>query len=169
MSELALGQIKGLSVNANKVTVPAGHTLYAPGHVIQVVTSEYTTEVSTSSTTFVTSGLTGTITPKSSTSKILILVTATMSHNDERDMTIATIFRGTVSGTNLGNGNEGMAAIRNATVTASTTRATFGLNYLDSPATTSAQTYTLGFRNTAITGKINVGAKSVMTLLEIAA
>ena len=36
MSELSVGQLKGLPANGNKITSPAGHSLYAPGHVIQV-------------------------------------------------------------------------------------------------------------------------------------
>lgn len=144
--------------------------LEASGRIVQVVTATYTTETTTSSSSFVTSGLTATITPKSATNKILVLTSATMSHNDERDASIATLFRGTVAGTNLGNGVNGMAAIRNAITGASNTRSTFGINYLDSPATTSATTYTLGFRTTAIQAKIQVGsATSVMTLLEVVA
>jgi hypothetical protein len=42
MSELSVGQLRGLTVNNNIVTVPSGHTLTAPGHVIQVVSSQTT-------------------------------------------------------------------------------------------------------------------------------
>ena len=37
MSELSVGQLKGLTVNNNTITVPSGHKLYAPGSVVQVV------------------------------------------------------------------------------------------------------------------------------------
>lgn len=36
MSELSVGQLKGLTVNSNLITVPSGHKLAAPGHVVQV-------------------------------------------------------------------------------------------------------------------------------------
>ena len=74
MSEINLGQIKGLTVNNNVVTVPSGHTLYAPGHVIQTVQNVYSTSFSTNSTSLVDTGLSASITPKFTTSKILVLV-----------------------------------------------------------------------------------------------
>lgn len=75
MSELSVGQLKGLTVNSNTITVPSGHTLYAPGHVIQVVTLDNTGRASQgfSSTTGIdVYGMSLDITPKSATSKILI-------------------------------------------------------------------------------------------------
>jgi hypothetical protein len=36
MSELSVGQLKGLTVNDNTITVPSGHKLYAPGSIVQV-------------------------------------------------------------------------------------------------------------------------------------
>ena len=38
MSEISLGQLKGLPVNGNTITIPSGHKLYAPGTVVQVRT-----------------------------------------------------------------------------------------------------------------------------------
>jgi hypothetical protein len=38
MSELSVGQLKGLTANNNVITVPSGHTIYAPGSVVQVQT-----------------------------------------------------------------------------------------------------------------------------------
>jgi hypothetical protein len=73
MSEVSLGKLRGLPINNNIVTVPSGHTLYAPGHVIQVVQAVKTDTFSTSSTSFTdVTGLSATITPKSSSSKILV-------------------------------------------------------------------------------------------------
>ena len=75
MSELTVGQLRGLPVNNNIVTVPAGHTLYAPGHVIQVINVENVTRLSqgigTQSTVNIL-GMEATITPKSANSKIII-------------------------------------------------------------------------------------------------
>ena len=50
------------------------------GSVIQVVQNSYSTAVSTTSTSFVTSGLTATITPKFSTSKILFTGSLQVGH-----------------------------------------------------------------------------------------
>ena len=67
--------------NANKVLIPSGHTLDASnglttpaGHVIQVQRSTLNAITSTTSTSYVASGLGVTITPKFSTSKLFISV-----------------------------------------------------------------------------------------------
>ena len=73
-SELYVETLKGLTsgANANKVIIPSGQTLYAPGHVLQVVHERSELNQQFDSGTFVTTGLTATITPVSTTSKILI-------------------------------------------------------------------------------------------------
>ena len=75
MSELSVGELKGLTVNNNTITVPSGHTLYAPGSVIQVVNVDNVTRTSQGfalNTILDISGLVATITPKRNTSKIII-------------------------------------------------------------------------------------------------
>jgi hypothetical protein len=49
MSELSVGQLRGLTVNNNVITVPSGHTLYAPGSVVQVQTVRSDARVTISS------------------------------------------------------------------------------------------------------------------------
>ena len=51
MSELSVGQLKGLTVNSNTITVPSGHKLYAPGTVVQVATVRSDTRTTYSSST----------------------------------------------------------------------------------------------------------------------
>jgi hypothetical protein len=75
MSELSVGELKGLTVNNNTITVPSGHTLYAPGSVIQVINVDNVTRTSQGfgvNTILDISGLEATITPKRNTSKIII-------------------------------------------------------------------------------------------------
>jgi hypothetical protein len=75
MSEVSLGKLRGLPINNNIVTVPSGHTLYAPGHVIQVVNVENITRSSqgfSAQTILNIAGMEATITPKSANSKIVI-------------------------------------------------------------------------------------------------
>ena len=134
MSELALGQIKGLSVNSNVVTVPSSHTLYAPGHVIQTISYSVTTAQSTTSTSFVDLNLVATITPKFATSKILITVSL-QTQTSGTNSGYSTIFR---DGVNLGDANYGMSEVWNASVS---TASSAILHKLDSPNTTSAVTY----------------------------
>ena len=75
-SIVSVEQIKGLAGGStpNTITIPSGQTLYAPGHVIQVVNTEKldTTATNSSKPSWVDSGLTCTITPKASNSKILV-------------------------------------------------------------------------------------------------
>lgn len=60
--------------NANKVIIPSGQTLYAPGHVLQVVASEIDTQniATTSSSLVDVTGSLLSITPSSTSSKILL-------------------------------------------------------------------------------------------------
>jgi hypothetical protein len=82
MSELSVGQLRGLTVNSNVITVPSGHKLYAPGHVVQVVSVSKTDAFTMSSGAFSTvTGLTASITPTSSSSKILVMVQLAYSLN----------------------------------------------------------------------------------------
>ena len=48
-SELTVQTLKGPTsgANANKIIVPSGHTLAAAGHVVQVVSQEFTNQIST--------------------------------------------------------------------------------------------------------------------------
>ena len=72
MSTLTVQNIQGSSSNGNTINVASGHVLNAPGHVIQVVSSTLTSTASGTGTSIVDTGLTGTITPSSSSSKIYV-------------------------------------------------------------------------------------------------
>jgi hypothetical protein len=76
MSELSVGSIGGLSVNNNVISIPSGHKLHEPGHVVQVVTSTSTTTTAIATTSWTQVGgsnLTITITPKFSNSRIILM------------------------------------------------------------------------------------------------
>lgn len=145
------------------------YTNLPAGSVVQAVTATYSTETSTSSNVWSSTGLTATITPKSSSNKILILVNSQAQTGSSSTICPLTIFRGTTSGTNLGHSTYGFGYLYNA-------GSGFGTaitpTYLDSPATTSAQQYTVAFASTnnSTTVYVNVsGCKSSITLLEIVA
>jgi hypothetical protein len=143
-----------------KATLPTGS-------VLQVVQSTYATQVDTTSTSYVTTGLTATITPSSSTSKVFIIVSNVIRANSLGDCNW-TVFRGTVSGTNLA--SSGYFVYGTATAGSSTVVTGISINYLDSPATTSATTYTLGFKSSGVSVSSQHGsATATMTLMEIAA
>ena len=165
MSELSLGQIKGLSVNSNVVTVPSGHKLYAPGHVIQTVTGQQATTFTTTSNVFVACNLSASITPTSSTSKILAIVSMFGYLSVADKDIVSTLFRGTVAGTDLSGGKNLGAWF--AVSTAS--QQYLGFSVVDSPGTTSATTYTVGVKSPQAASAQFHRTLSTLTLMEIAA
>ena len=63
------------TLEVKAIQAPTGYDLVMPaGHVIQMVEASYATAVSSTSTSFVNTGLSVTITPKSASSKIIIMV-----------------------------------------------------------------------------------------------
>jgi hypothetical protein len=135
--------------------------------VLQVVQATNSTAVTSTSTSYVTTGLNATITPSSTTSKVLVLVTVVARNQNATGTGSYTIFRGTVAGTNLF-GAPGFAYIYGDPIM----RCTVAGNYLDSPATTSAQTYTVGMKTDSATSAVyaqEASTTSTMTLLEISA
>ena len=121
------------------ITVPTGTKLYAPGHVIQVVQASTTSVVTTTSSSLSSTGFSCSITPTTATSKILVMMNASLAVATAKGCGLA-IYRGAsqiyYDGTNYG------AAYFNF---ASNWRLKVPIIYLDSPATTSVTTYTLYF------------------------
>lgn len=138
-------------------------TLELAGRIIQTVSASYATQVQTTSDTYVTTNLTATITPRYSNSKILIIVNSGMACTGNG--AFMNIFRGAITGTGLAGLNNGFGYLYTPSFAGIQT-----IQYLDSPATTSATTYTLGFRaNTA--GQTQTAqwanSRAVITLLEV--
>jgi len=159
-------------ISASNITTGTLPSAQLPaGSVLQVV------QGSTSSTTTVTGGalvatsLAATITPKFSTSKILILVTASISisRNSQTDAGSGVgiyrngsqVFADNGMYVNFYYNSSSINNLRNRTP----------LNYLDSPASTSALTYTFYLGNyVASTAALNTDSQfSFITLLEVAA
>jgi hypothetical protein len=139
------------------------------GKVLQVVQGTTQTSVSTTSTSYVTTNLTASITPTLATSKVLVLFSISGYNDTGGGQCIATVFRGTVAGTNLGATNSsGFGAAFSG---AGETMSNISGIILDAPSTTSATTYTVGFkRKTSGTAYVLVdGQLATLTLMEIAA
>jgi hypothetical protein len=145
----------------------AGNGVQIPGHVVQVVNATYSTQTSTTSTAFVSTGLTATITPTSSSNKILCIYSTAAKNSSSANGSKFTLFRGTVSGTNLGHSSWGFG---NFASTAGALFAPFSGCIVDNPSTTSAQLYTLAMAaNTGITVTSSVAnAPASLVLVEIA-
>jgi hypothetical protein len=111
--------------------------------VLQVVTDSTTTQISTTSATYATSNLTKSITPQSSSSKILVMTQQAFLASAAAAQIGIRLVRGasTVVWTND-------AAMYFATDTGSTAN----ILYLDSPATTSSTAYTVEFARKGGTG-----------------
>jgi hypothetical protein len=138
------------------------------GRVLQVVNATYETATSTSSTSFVTTGLNASITPSSASNKVLVMFSVYVSSPATNDAVFATVFRGTTSGTNLGNSTAGFGAAQSPG--GANTRSVVSAMYLDSPSTSSSQTYTVAFLAQSNTAYAQANsAKSTLTLMEIAA
>jgi hypothetical protein len=143
-----------------KWATPAG----GGGKILQVVTNSYSTVFNTSSTTYVDTGLSTTITPTSATSRIMVMYNG-----------IHAISAGAASATNI-RVLRGASAVltynaNGYTNTSNLFAHTIALHLVDSPATTSATTYKIQISNdlsSNITAQRNNEA-SILTLLEIGA
>jgi hypothetical protein len=136
------------------------------GKVLQVVTATDDTARSTTSTSFVTASntLSVSITPSSTSSKVLILVSSSGKCNGNSSG-FFTIYRdGT---TNLGEASNGFIRTTDGNVDVSVG---LGINYLDSPSTTSATTYQVYMRASANTVFLQSNTcRGVITAMEIGA
>ena len=127
----------------------------------QVLTATGSTQSATTSSSFVNvPSLSVAITPTSTSSKVYIIVTdvAEVASSGEAAFTIA---RG---GTNLAPSNSGMSY-----VTGSSIQIPIAMSYLDSPSSTSSNTYTAQFRKiagTSINSQTN-GILASITVMEI--
>ena len=151
----------------NTLTLPAltGTVLTnkTAGTVLQVVGATYNTTTSTTSTSFVTSNLSASITPISSTNKVLVFLLSTVATANGSTSIPVTLYR---NATNVAGGTTPITDL----VTSGNNWA-MNFNYLDSPATTSATTYTFYFRsgNGSLVYTNIAGYTSSLILMEIVA
>ena len=146
------------------VTFPTGSgTQGAQSKVLQVVNATYSTETLTTSTSYITSGLSASITPLFSTSKIYVIVSFTTYNGASNQGLLYQISRGSTSIYST--------PVYGVYAGASNLITTCAINLLDSPATTSSTTYTFQFASggggTSVRVQYN-SAPSIITLMEIA-
>ena len=153
MSELTVGQLKGLTVNNNVITVPSGHTVKQPGGVIQV-------QQATSSTRQVFSSFSGwnqipnfsvSITPKFANSRIIL--TTTFPCSTSTDTSTAFRWHRSISGGSAGYLSYGTgystdwdAHFKQGSYNSAYWQYTTTHELIDLPGTSSAITYSLHFR-----------------------
>lgn len=152
-------------------------TAAAGGKLLQVVGATYSTSTTISSTTMTDSGLSATITPTASTSKILVIVfqACTTGASDRSGFSSFRLLRGATSvWSGEGTSNTSYGILDGSSSDYAELRMYFTLNYLDSPATTSATTYKTQGRleNTTASASMKMnyeGITSSMILMEIGA
>ena len=159
------------TVNASTVTTGTLPGARLPtGSILQVISSTNITNTTTSGGTYVDTGLTASITPLFSTSKILVLISANVGcsgynagFNGITEIQIVrastSIYVSQLSTYNYASGSGGISCNVPA-----------AMSYVDSPATTSSTTYKIQFKNTSgSSAYFNDGSSdSTITLMEIA-
>ena len=163
----------------NGLTFNNATTQASAGVVLQVVNTTTATQVSTTTMqTYIDTGLSATITPKFSTSKILVLVTqsinldATSSQNN-CGFGVKLLRGSTQIFITVGNYGALYQYLQNYTASNGRQQATLvNINVLDSPATTSATTYKMQSIGSPSTGTLyfqpDSQGNSSITLMEIA-
>jgi hypothetical protein len=151
------------------VTFPDGTIQNTAGVVLQVVNATYSTEVSSSSNVHSATGLTATITPKFSTSKILVIVNINGVGHTTGNTSVESYLRRSTTNilklSSISGANDANSGVNTTDVGSVSTC------YLDSPATTSATTYNCTFasqQNIAAAYVQRYGCSSTITLMEIA-
>ena len=146
MSELSVGALSGLAANSYVIDVASGSQLTQPGMILQVVGATKTDAQSGSvatGATLVVSGLTASITPSATSSKVLVNVD--ISGASETGPGWSTIVKR--DGTPISVGDSSSSRTSVTFGGAHTTEGREFLNasalILDEPATTSSVTYTV--------------------------
>ena len=159
-----------LGQSGETVTIPSGVTMTGMGKVLQVVQGSTSTQTSNNTTSYADTTLSASITPSSTSSKILVMLTQKLF------LATGTSDRGSVK-TKLVRGATDIW--ENATIYFQTTGISgeidryICVNYLDTPSTTSSTTYKTQFAiDSTATNKIAYAqygsTLAYITLMEIA-
>jgi hypothetical protein len=159
-----------LGASGDTITIPSGATLtnsgtatgFGGGKVLQVVEGTSVTSVSTSSSTYVTTGLSASITPSATSSKVLVICNFTAQQDTSGNAARFTIIRGV---TDIDPATDGFAKLR---VGAANLFGNVPMTTLDTPSTTSSTTYTAHFKTGSGAAEAMAGGSSGrMILIEI--
>jgi hypothetical protein len=135
--------------------------------ILQVVQGTTATQVTSSTTTYVTTGLTATITPSSTSSKILCIVQQNGAGKESTNtFVLLRLLRGATNISQI----EAYGGFTNTT--GINYVGTMGTVFLDSPATVAATTYTTHIasgNNTALVSVQANSGNSTMILMEVSA
>ena len=152
---------QGNIANASLGAVTALPAAISTGKILQVVNATATSQTITSSTSFADTALSASITPSSTSNKVLVWTFSNVEISGSASGYV-TFDRG---GTNLGSGSNGFGVIQDNNGAKNSS-----FHFLDSPSSTSALTYKVQIRTS--NASVNVhhnpnGAKAAITLMEI--
>jgi len=148
------------------------------GKILQVVSQNLTTQMSTASTSYVDSGLTASITPSATSSKILIMINIGVSIDGDHNGYLKLLRDSTEINSGSGGDNNSLFGVNGNSTASRYAPMMEACTFLDSPSTTSATTYKVQVRshNAGFTMYINrrsndtnFGVASNITLLEVEA
>lgn len=152
------------TVTSSGITMASGKGLAATGHVLQTVVAKNTTQITTTSTSYVSTGISASITPSSTSSKIIVSVVP----NGVYATQIAIWFTLYRNGTDVSGSLNELVQLYSSS---GNVLSSVPFIYYDSPNSTSAQTYTLYWKVSGSTGTINyagVSGETIIMLQEVA-
>ena len=150
----------------NVLTAAYVNDLRGAFRVLQVVSAQYSTQFQNNTNTFADTGISLSITPQSTSSKVYVIATLPIMKtvNNTQNAVAMRLVRGSTSVKSTG--------LMNYTDSALQLRTVFTDNYLDSPATASAVTYKYqiaNFNNGDGVISCYSGEPATITLMEISA
>jgi hypothetical protein len=140
------------------------NTVLPAGSVLQVVNATYNVTTANTSGSYVASGLTASITPSSSSNKILVIVNQLGCGKDGNTYMLARLKRGSTVLAVLSGGSG------YTNTTTSNNFGTLAMTWLDSPSTTSSTTYSTELATAVAPNTVYVqgnSENSTITLMEI--
>ena len=151
----------------NGITFPNSTIQASAGSVLQVVQSTSSLSISTTSTSFVSTGLIASLTPKFSTSKVLVFLNGGSTTYDANGNLQTAIYRQIASG-----GYSSITNIGQINLAGASYGYSHSMAYLDSPATTSTVYYQpymkSGGGQNMYFNYVSANGVVVLTLMEIA-
>jgi hypothetical protein len=175
VSTLRVGNLEAPG-GTGTITVPVNNVLTQAGTILQVVSATKTDSFTTTSTSMVdVTGLSVSITPRSASNSIIVLVSSAVGNNNASELAVLNLVRGS---TNIAQSTGSGTANQTSAIYTANTSSNSGVSivFLDSPATTSATTYKIQARTvtggTMVLGRFaandNFRSVSTIMVLEVA-
>ena len=180
MSSLTVQNIQGSASSSNTINVASGHkisgnvthgtgSVFPAGHIIQVKQTvlPHASTFSSTTTSMVTTGHAVSITPSSTSNKILLNVTCNLYNASGHNIKVTIVRNHSgISETDLGTGtDQGFTQLHTPSSAIGSGGA---IVFLDSPSTTNEITYTVKMRVSGGTGYYNIGGDAVLVAMEVA-